>query len=236
MPAGEPLPLPDEPSFAALPFQSARHDPDQEHVAGGLNGAASAPPALSNRESGAAGEHALSPGDREAHAAQAEKGMAPTGRRAARNPLFAVVLIGVASLLVTAAWLLSSPSPLTTASTKDPIALAGVAEPAGDRLNAQVPSIIVLPFINLSGDAKRDYLADGITDSLISDLVRALPGISIVSRDTAFTYKGRGTDPRQIGRELGVRYLLAGSVVFEGERVRVNIQLAETKEGSQLWA
>ena len=102
--------------------------------------------------------------------------------------------------------------------------------------DAQLPSIIVLPFINLSGDAKRDYLADGITDSLISDLVRALPGIAIVSRDTAFTYKGRGADARQIGRELGVRYLLAGSVVFEGERVRVNIQLAETKEGSQLWA
>jgi TolB-like protein/tetratricopeptide (TPR) repeat protein len=162
--------------------------------------------------------------------------MAPNGQRAARNPLFAVALIGVASLLVIAAWLLSSPSRLTTASAKDPIALAGVAEPAADRLNAQLPSIIVLPFINLSGDAKRDYLADGITDSLISDLVRALPGIAIVSRDTAFTYKGRGADPRQIGRELGVRYLLAGSVVFEGERVRVNIQLAETKEGSQLWA
>ena len=237
VPAGEPLPLPDEPSFAALPFQSARHDPDQEHVAGGLNGAATAPPAFSDLGSRAAEEHAISPGDREAHAGHAEKGMASwRGPQAARNPLFAVALIGVASLLVIAAWLLSSPSRLTTASTKDPITLAGATEPAADRLNAQVPSIIVLPFINLSGDAKRDYLADGITDSLISDLVRALPGIAIVSRDTAFTYKGRGADPRQIGRELGVRYLLAGSVAFEGERVRVNIQLAETKEGSQLWA
>ena len=64
VPAGEPLPLPDEPSFAALPFQSARHDPDQEHVAGGLNGAAIAPPAFSDLGSGAAGEHAISPGDR----------------------------------------------------------------------------------------------------------------------------------------------------------------------------
>src|SRR6185312_844872 len=113
------------------------------------------------------------------------------------------------------------------------LALAGMT---ADRLKTQVPSIAVLPFITRSEDAKLDYLADGITDSLISDLVRALPGISIVSRDTAFTYKGRSADARQIGRELGVRYLLAGSVVFEGERVRVNIQLAETKEGSQLWA
>ena len=162
--------------------------------------------------------------------------MAPTGRRAARNLLFAGALISLASVLVTGAWLLSSPSPSPAASTQDAITLASKAESPADGLKAQIPSIVVLPFINLSGDAKRDYLADGITDSLISDLVRALPGISIVSRDTAFTYKGRGADARQIGRELGVRYLLAGSVVFEGERVRVNTQLAETKEGSQLWA
>jgi TolB-like protein len=63
-----------------------------------------------------------------------------------------------------------------------------------------------------------------------------LPGISIVSRDTAFTYRDRGADARQIGRELEVRYLLEGSVVLEGERVRVNTRLVETKEASQLWA
>jgi TolB-like protein/cytochrome c-type biogenesis protein CcmH/NrfG len=99
-----------------------------------------------------------------------------------------------------------------------------------------VPSIAVLPFITRSEDAKLDYLADGITDSLISDLVRAMPGISVVSRGTAFTYKGRAADARQIGRELGVRYLLKGSIAFEGERVRVNTELAETTEGNQLWA
>ena len=79
-------------------------------------------------------------------------------------------------------------------------------------------------------------MADGITDSLISDLARALPGILVVSRDTAFTYKGRDADARQIGRELEVRYLLEGSVALEGERVRVNTRLVETKDGSQLWA
>ena len=96
--------------------------------------------------------------------------------------------------------------------------------------------IAVLPFANHSSDPKRDYLADGITDSLISDLARALPGISIVSRDTAFTYKDRSVDGREIGRELGVRYLLEGSVVPEEERVRVNTRLVETKDASQLWA
>jgi len=79
-------------------------------------------------------------------------------------------------------------------------------------------------------------LADGITDSLISDLAHALPGVPLVSRDTAFTYKGRGADAREIGRELEVRYLLEGSVVLDDERVRVNTRLVETREASQLWA
>jgi TolB-like protein/tetratricopeptide (TPR) repeat protein len=131
-------------------------------------------------------------------------------------------------------WLLSSPSPEPTLHTN--ISLASEALSSADRLKKQVPSIVILPFTNLSGDPKRDYIADGITDSLISDLVRALPGISVVSRGTAFIYKGRGVDPRQVGRELGVRYLLSGSIVVDGERVRVNTQLAETKDGSQLWA
>jgi len=233
---GEPLPLPDESSIAVLSFQNMRSCPDQEHFADSLNAAAPPPPTLSDRVSAAAAEYAALPGDHGADLAPVDKGMAPTGRRAARNLLFAGALISLASVLVTGLWLLSSPSPSPAASTQDAITLASKAESPADGLKAQIPSIVVLPFINLSGDAKRDYLADGITDSLISDLVRALPGISIVSRDTAFTYKGRGADARQIGRELGVRYLLAGSVVFEGERVRVNIQLAETKEGSQLWA
>ena len=114
--------------------------------------------------------------------------------------------------------------------------LAGETDASANRTRAPLPSIVALPFINLSSDAKQDYLADGITDSLTSDLARALPGILVVSRDTAFTYKGRGVDARQIGRELEVRYLLEGSVLLEGERIRVNTRLVETKEGSQLWA
>jgi TolB-like protein/DNA-binding winged helix-turn-helix (wHTH) protein/tetratricopeptide (TPR) repeat protein len=234
VPIGAPPPLPDKPSLAVLPVQDTGGEPDQKDLADGLTAAAAPPPTHPDRASAAAGGHAILQlhSDRGTDAAPVEKGTASTGRRAARNLLFAGALIGLGSLLW---WRLSSPSPSPTPSVK-PIALTGESELSADRLTPLVPSIIVLPFINLSGDAKRDYVADGITDSLISDLVRALPGISVVSRGTAFTYKGQGADPRQIGRELGVRYLLNGSIVFEGERVRVNTQLAETKEGNQLWA
>jgi TolB-like protein/DNA-binding winged helix-turn-helix (wHTH) protein/tetratricopeptide (TPR) repeat protein len=237
VPAGELPPLPDTPSIAAPPLQNMGLDPDQECFADGRTAAVAVPPAPPDRASAAAGEHAISHGDRGADAAPLEKGTASTGRWAARSLLAAVAATGLTSLLITAAWwLLSSPFPSLTSYMKDPISLTRKAESPADRLTALARSIIVLPFINLSGDAKQDYVADGITDSLISDLARALPGVSVVSRGTAFTYKGRGADARQIGRELEVRYLLNGSVVLEVERVRVNIQLVETKEGSQLWA
>jgi adenylate cyclase len=159
------------------------------------------------------------------------------GRRAARNVPFAVAAIGLASLLVCAAWgLLPSPFASPAPHSKDHIALTSQALASVNRPETPIPLIVVLPFDNLSGDATRDYLADGITDSLISDLARALPGIPIVSRDTAFTYKGRRLDARQVGRELEVRYLLEGSIVLEAKRVRVNTRLVETKEATQLWA
>jgi TolB-like protein len=161
---------------------------------------------------------------------------ASRGRRSARKMLVAVAMVCLVSVPAAAWWLLSSSSPSPTPYVKESIALKKEPETPSDRLSAAAPSIIVLPFINLSGDATQDYMADGVTDSLTSDLARAIPGISVVSRDTAFTYKGRNADARQIGRELEVRYLLDGSVVVEGERVRVNIQLVETKEGNQLWS
>ena len=154
-------------------------------------------------------------------------------QRSARNLLLLSAVAALGSLLTAVAWWTSpSPTGLATGSLAPVSEIAASAE----RFKAAAPSIIALPFVNLSGDAKQDYLADGITDSLTSDLARALPGILVVSRDTAFTYKGRGVDARQIGRELEVRYLLEGSVLLEGERVRVNTRLVETKEGSQLWA
>ena len=97
-------------------------------------------------------------------------------------------------------------------------------------------SIVVLPFANLGGDARQDYIADGITDSLTTDVSHALPGSFVVSRDTAFIYKGHAADVRRIGRELGVRYALAGSVTGDAGHMRVNAELVDTQAGVQLWA
>src|SRR5262245_43511422 len=217
----EPSPLPREPSAG----------PDQDGFADRPAGEPP-PPALSERASDTATVHARLDDDQGPRLAPEQQKTAPKAWRIARSPLFAAAVIGLASLPVSAAWWLMS-SPSSEPEPQSIMALASEALSSGARVRTQVPSIVVLPFINLSGDPKRDYVADGITDSLISDLARALPGISVVSRGTAFTYKGQGVDPRQVGRELGVRYLLNGSIVFDGESVRVNTQLAETKDGSQ---
>jgi TolB-like protein/Flp pilus assembly protein TadD len=97
-------------------------------------------------------------------------------------------------------------------------------------------SIVALPFVNLSGDPAQDYFADGITDSLTTDLSRALPGSFVVARETAFSYKGRPVDARQIGQALHVRYVLEGSVLLEGSNVRVNAHLVDAQTGKELWA
>src|SRR5208282_3657991 len=96
-------------------------------------------------------------------------------------------------------------------------------------------SLVVLPFANLSGDPAQDYFADGITDNLTTDLSRS-PGSFVIARNTAFTYKGRNVDAKEIGKELGVRYVLEGSVQRDQNRVRVNAQLIDTETGAHLWA
>jgi TolB-like protein/DNA-binding winged helix-turn-helix (wHTH) protein/Tfp pilus assembly protein PilF len=96
-------------------------------------------------------------------------------------------------------------------------------------------SIVVLPFENMSGDREQDYFADGITDDLTTDLSH-LQDSFVISRGTAFTYKGKPVDAKEIGRELGVRYLLEGSVRRLGENVEVNAQLISTETGAHVWA
>jgi len=105
---------------------------------------------------------------------------------------------------------------------------------AADRTEAPRLSIVVLPFSNLSGDPSQDYFADGITEDLTSDLSR-IAGSFVISRNTAFTFKGKAVDARQIGRELGVRYVLEGSVRRMGGTVRVNAQLIDAGTGAHLW-
>jgi TolB-like protein/cytochrome c-type biogenesis protein CcmH/NrfG len=109
-------------------------------------------------------------------------------------------------------------------------------ESSSPRPQTSLLSIAVLPFVNVSGDASQDYVAEGITDSLTGDLSRALPGSFVLSRGTASSYRGRAADARQIGRELAVRYLLAGSILAEGKKMRVNTQLIETVSGNQVWS
>lgn len=96
-------------------------------------------------------------------------------------------------------------------------------------------SLVVLPFANLSGDPEQEYFADGVTEDLITDLSR-LPGSLVIARNSAFTYKSTAVDPKQVGRELGVRYILEGSVRRIANEVRVNAQLIDAETGTHLWA
>jgi TolB-like protein/class 3 adenylate cyclase len=96
-------------------------------------------------------------------------------------------------------------------------------------------SIVVLPFVNLAGDAEQNYFVDGVTESLTTDLSQ-MSGMLVIGRNTAFSYKSKPVDLKQIGRELNVRYVLEGSVQRSANRMRVNVQLIDAKSGNHLWA
>ena len=97
------------------------------------------------------------------------------------------------------------------------------------------PSIAVLPFDNMSGDPEQEYFTDGMTEDLITDLSK-VSGLFVVARNSSFTYKGQAVDVRQAARQLGVRYILEGSVRKAGARVRINVQLIDALDGGHLWA
>src|SRR5439155_12197331 len=112
------------------------------------------------------------------------------------------------------------------------------ASPSITELGTQLQqrlSIVVLPFDNLSGDPGQQYLADGITEDLTTNLSR-FTNMLVISRNTAFTYRDKPLDTRQIGRELGVRYVLEGSVRRSDKRVRINAQLIDAEADAHLWA
>ena len=94
---------------------------------------------------------------------------------------------------------------------------------------------MVLPFANIGGDPEQEYFVDGVTESLTTDLSR-ISGSFVIARNTAFTFKGKAVDVKQIGRELNVRYVLEGSVQRGGNRLRVNVQLIDAETGNHLWA
>ena len=97
------------------------------------------------------------------------------------------------------------------------------------------PSIAVLPFQNMSGDIEQEYFADGVVEEIITALAR-FSGLFVIARNSSFTYKGRAVDVKQVGRELGVRYVLEGSIRKAGHRVRITGQLIDTANGVHLWA
>jgi TolB-like protein/class 3 adenylate cyclase/tetratricopeptide (TPR) repeat protein len=103
-------------------------------------------------------------------------------------------------------------------------------QPSAPRL-----SIVVLPFANIGGNPEQDYFVDGVTESLTTDLSR-VPGAFVIARNTAFTFKNKPVDARVVGRELGVRYVMEGSVQASGDRIRVNAQLIDATTGAHLWA
>ena len=97
------------------------------------------------------------------------------------------------------------------------------------------PSIAVLPFANLSDDASQEYFADGITDDLITDISK-ISSLFVIARTSTFVYKGKSIDVRTVAKELGVRYILEGSVRRVGDQVRINAQLIDSTTGGHLWA
>jgi TolB-like protein/class 3 adenylate cyclase/Flp pilus assembly protein TadD len=151
-----------------------------------------------------------------------------------RRSVVAPIAAAVAAVLVIAliAWWLW---PATRFSPTATIARAPATASTALTLVAPRLSIVVLPFANLSNDAEQQYFADGITEDLTTDLSR-ISHMLVISRNSAFTYKDKPVNARQIGRELGVRYLLEGSVQRSANQVRVTAQLIDVETDTHLWA
>ena len=159
---------------------------------------------------------------------------APTGDRPRRQRStlrLAIIFVGVVVVIFggrVVDWYLHSDQPARPApQISSPLPKAAREPPRF--------SIVILPFANLSGDPAQDYFADGITENLTTDLSRARD-MFVIARNTAFTYKGKSLDAKDIGRELNVRYVLEGSVQRDQNRVRVNAQLIDTTTGAHIWA
>jgi adenylate cyclase len=150
------------------------------------------------------------------------KSAAPTQR-----PIFVPLAAGIVALILVAggAWYFLGVNRPATVTSNAPIARAEAAH----------LSLVVLPFTNLSGDTSQDYFADGITENLTTDLSR-IRNSFVIARNTAFTFKGKNLPITEISKELGVRYVLEGSVQRNQNRVRVNAQLIDGQTGAHLWA
>ena len=156
-------------------------------------------------------------------------GAAPAHSAPGRRKVWAVagIAAAVAVAAVAAAWYLY-PRPSPPAADIHATEMAALAPP-------DQPSIAVLPFDNMSGDPEQEYFVDGITEDLITDLSQ-VSGLFVIARNSVFTYKGKPVKVQQVGRELGVQYVLEGSVRKSGNRIRINAQLVDASTGRHLWA
>ena len=133
------------------------------------------------------------------------------------------------------------PAPPAEKQNVDPLYLSALASlgqnlPSNLMASSSKGSIAVLPFINMSGDPEQEFFTDGLTEDIITDLSK-VPGLFVIARNSTSAYKGRPTDVRQIGHDLGVRYILEGSARRSETRLRINVQLSDAAEGGiHLWA
>ena len=149
------------------------------------------------------------------------------GHKYTRRGVFSIATVAIIIGIIVLAQHVSLKPPHTNAS------IPPMEKPAVPLPNK--PSIVVLPFANLSGDAKQDYFSDGITDDLITGLSR-LPGLFVIDRSSTFSYKNKLPRVQDVGRELGVKYVLEGSARKEADQMRINVQLVEADTGNQVWA
>ena len=163
----------------------------------------------------------------EQHAAGKSVGKKRTELKRGQKTALAVTmgLLLVAGGLVIGKYLLHTPSPPSEVASQEKMAF-----PLPDK-----PSIAVLPFQNLSGSEEQDYFSDGITNDIITDLSK-FNQLFVIASNTVFTYKGKPVKVKQVSQELGVRYVLEGSVQKAGDKVRINAQLIEGTTGHHLWA
>jgi adenylate cyclase len=143
-------------------------------------------------------------------------------KRFAIGLLVAVILV-IAAVVVWRLYFASAPKPEVASKEK-------LAFPLPD-----VPSIAVLPFVNMSQDPKQEFLCDGMTEEIITALSK-VPGLFVIARNSTFTYKGKAVKVKQVSEELGVRYVLEGSLQRSGDRVRITAQLIDALTGNHLWA
>jgi adenylate cyclase len=160
----------------------------------------------------------------DAPAAEHTAAPAPAAKRSLRWPLAAT---GIVSLLIVAGLALWQ---RPWEPREEPASVEAMAFPLPDR-----PSIAVLPFTNMSDDPNQGYFADGMTEDLITDLSK-LSGLFVIARNSSFSYRGQQVKVRQVAEELGVRYVLEGSVRRAGDQVRINAQLIDATTGGHLWA